>query len=279
VEPEEYGRTAAAEDRHFWFRESRAIWAGLLRYAETARRHRGSGAEPEVSVVAAAGRRRLITLDAGCGTGGNLRALEEPAARGPAVPGESGPGHDRIAIGVDLSPIALDLARRRVRSPLVRGSILALPFREGSFDVALCADVLYHAEVRDDVTALRELRRVIRPGGVLCVNVPAFDALRSAHDRAMHTARRYTRDRLRERLVTAGFAAERIIYWNGLLLLPAILIRLLRKRGGSRSEIVDLPPMMNGILWGIARLDATLALRGLLPAGLSVAAVAKRENG
>ena len=113
---------------------------------------------------------------------------------------------------------------------------------------------------------------------MLVVNVPAFDSLRSAHDRAMHTARRYSRPRLRNLLLDADLQPVRVVYWNGLLLGPAALIRWLRKDRGNRSEITRLPGSVNGLLRGVARIDAAAALRGWLPAGLSVAAIARREN-
>lgn len=281
MEPEEYGRTAAAEDRHFWFREARAIWRGLLRHAPIGSAASGpADSAPRIRSQAGPGRIRLV-LDAGCGTGGNLRAIEsepielsadEEAGRGPEAPHPA-----RGAIGMDLSPIALGLARERIGSPLVRGSVAALPFRDHAFDLVLCADVLYHEEVRDETAALCEFRRVLRPGGLLCVNVPAFDSLRSAHDRAMHTARRYSRGALRARLSGAGLVPLRVIYWNGLLFLPAAIVRIFR-RGGRGSEIGMPPPALNALLWGLARCDAALALAGLLPAGLSVAALARRDE-
>jgi hypothetical protein len=113
---------------------------------------------------------------------------------------------------------------------------------------------------------------------LLVVNVPAFESLRSAHDRAVHTARRYSRPRLRKLLLDADFHPLRIIYWNGLLLAPAALVRWLRKGGGNRSDITRLPAIVNGLLRGVARLDAAVALHGWLPAGLSVAALARRED-
>jgi SAM-dependent methyltransferase len=244
VEPREYERTAAAEDQHWWFRELRMMCHGLLRGATDSDSRNGRA------------------LDVGCGTGGNLRWIER---RLPAV-------------GLDLSPLALAYARRRVVSPLVRGTLSSLPFRSARFELVTCTDVLYHERVADDAAALREIRRVLRPGGLLVVNVPAFDSLRSAHDRAMHTARRYSRSRLKRLILEAGLRPVRVVYWNGLLLPPAALIRWLRKGRGSESEITPLPGIINGMLHGIARLDAAAALRGWLPAGLSVAALARRES-
>jgi SAM-dependent methyltransferase len=241
VEPEEYRRTADAEGRHFWFRELRWIWRGLL----------GTPTPGEVWRV----------LDAGCGTGANLAVLRD--------------AHE--AIGIDRSMLALDLARSKSAAPIACASIMELPLRSESFDAVISTDVIYHRAVPDDVAALREMRRVLRPGGRLVLNVPAFDSLRSAHDRAVHTARRYDRSMLKERLVAAGLEPVRVVYWNSLLLLPAVLTRLAR-RGGEGSDITTPPEPINAVLTALGRVDAEIALTGLFPAGLSVAALARRPD-
>lgn len=241
MEPEEYRRTADAEGRHFWFRELRWIWRGLL----------GTPPPGEAWRV----------LDAGCGTGANLAVLRER--------------HE--AIGIDRSMLALDIARSKSDAPLTCASIMEIPYRSESFDVVISTDVIYHRAVSDDVQALREMCRVLRPGGRLVLNVPAFDSLRSAHDRAVHTARRYDRSMLRGRLVAAGLEPARVVYWNSLLLLPAVLTRLVR-RHGEGSDIVTPPGPVNALLTALGRLDAGLALTGILPAGLSVAALARKPG-
>ena len=81
---------------------------------------------------------------------------------------------------------------------MVRGSVNAMPFADRSFDAAIAADVLCHAAV-DPATALIEIRRVLRPGGRLVVNMPAYAWLMSAHDRRVHNARRQTAGELRRR--------------------------------------------------------------------------------
>ena len=67
-------------------------------------------------------------------------------------------------------------------------------------------------------SALAELRRVLRPGGRLVINMPAYMWLASAHDRQVHNARRYTAGQLRSMLLAAGFHRLRVGYWNSLLL-------------------------------------------------------------
>lgn len=248
MEPRAYDETAEAEMTHWWFRELRRIWSVLL-----------AAAHPP-------GGPALRILDAGCGTGGNLRFVEEGDAF-----------RAGIAFGVDLSARALAHAARQTRAPLVRASVTALPFRAGSFDAVLCTDVLYHADVRDEGAALGEMRRVLRERGSLVVNVPAFESLRSAHDRAMHTARRYRRSRVRALLEASGFEVVRILYWNGILFLPAVLFRFATRRRTSGSDLARSGALTNGLLSVVARVDAKLALLRLFPAGTSIAALARRS--
>jgi SAM-dependent methyltransferase len=103
----------------------------------------------------------LSLLDLGCGPGVLLRAL---AASAPGV----------RAAGLDAGWERILQARAaQTPSPLVRGDALRLPFRDATFDRVLAAEVLEH--LPDDGTALRELCRVLRPGGLLAISVPHED--------------------------------------------------------------------------------------------------------
>lgn len=70
----------------------------------------------------------------------------------------------------DLSPRMLELARRKAgaRLKLAVADVRALPFRDGEFDYALCIDVLPHLAVPGP--GIREIRRVLRPGGTLIID-------------------------------------------------------------------------------------------------------------
>lgn len=86
------------------------------------------------------------------------------------------------AVGLDLAAADLATAARRAgdftppedgrRLAWIRGSGLALPFADDSFDRVICAEVLEHVD--DHRALLAELRRVLKPGGVLAVSVPRF---------------------------------------------------------------------------------------------------------
>ena len=249
MEREQYELMYRQEERHWWYAGMRRISAALLdRYATAD--DRGSGC-PEI-------------LDAGCGSGGMTRFLE---------------GYGRVT-GVDLAPEAIDLARHRGVGRLVRGSVCALPFAATSFDLVTSFDVLYHLAVDDDRAAFSELHRVLRPGGLLLVRLPAYNWIRGDHDRAVHTRHRYTRGELTGRLREAGFRVEHATYANAVLFPLAPAKRLLERRNGSNGgRVADLwqpPGPLNRVLADLLALEAGPARRPGLPWGLSVFAVARR---
>lgn len=97
-------------------------------------------------------------LDAGCGTGLNLQSL--PAG----------------SVGIDLNPRNLALVRARLPNHLaVEGDVESMPFPDASFGTVVCTEVLEH--VPHPEQALREIRRVLKPGGVLIGSVPARSAI------------------------------------------------------------------------------------------------------
>jgi len=196
-------------------------------------------------------------LDAGCGTGGLLAKLV---------------GHDRF--GLEYVEIAARRAAAKSGARITRGSINAIPFADGSFAAAVAADVLCHDAV-EPARALSELRRVLRPGGRLVLNMPAYDWLASAHDRRVHNARRSTAGGLRRQLVAAGFGDVRVRYWNALLLPLMVVQRKLLARGDdAASDVAKFSPWLDAMLFAIT--DIERRLPGSLPAGGSILAIAMR---
>jgi SAM-dependent methyltransferase len=249
MERSEYEVMAAVEDRHWWYGGMRALAAALLD-----------------SVYA--GRQDLRILDAGCGTGGNVRFLHRYGQ----------------VVGVDLAAEALELGRRRVPGMLARGSVLALPFADATFDLVTSFDVLYHRAVPDEGPALRETARVLRPGGRLLIRLPAYEFLRSKHDRAVHTRRRYTAGQALALLQAHGFAIERCSYVNSLLFPLPLAQRLLERalplleRDGS--DLAMPPPLLNELLrWPLAAEAAWLGRGRSFPFGLSILCLARRIDG
>ena len=196
-------------------------------------------------------------LDLGCGTGGFLSLLPRSAA----------------AFGLEWNGTAAAIAAAKSGHPVARGSINQLPFAAGSIATAIAADVLCHEAV-DPPAALAEIRRVLRPGGRLIVNMPAYRALMSVHDLRVHNARRMTATETRTMLETAGFRVARIGYWNGLLLPLMILQRKLLSRSSSRSDVAVFPPWLDRMLHGMTELERRLPFP--LTMGGSVLAIAER---
>jgi SAM-dependent methyltransferase len=250
MEKTEYSVMASVEDRHWWYGGMRAVAAALLDQVY-------------------GGRRDLRILDAGCGTGANVRFLRRYGS----------------VVGLDLAPEALELAGERVAAGLARGSVLSLPYRSGSFDLVTSFEVLYHRAVPDERPALREARRVLAHGGRLLIRLPAFELLRGHHDDAVHGRRRYTAADVRALLEPVGFRIERISYVNSILLpLPLIqrlLERLLPAPGPTdeASDLAMLPGPLNELMrWPMAAEAAWLARGRSFPAGLSVICRAVRTE-
>lgn len=179
-------------------------------------------------------------------------------------------------LGIDPAPEALHLAQQRHTAPLLRAALPNLPFAPQSFELILCIDVLYHRAIPDPARALRALHDLLRPGGFLLLNVPAYPRLHAAHDQPIHTARRFTRPQLRALLQDAGLRPQRITHWNSLLL-PAIIPHRLLSRGQQQSDLQHPPGRIQHHLATAAlTLERQLLQHTNLPAGLSILATAHR---
>lgn len=198
-------------------------------------------------------------LDAGCGTGGLLARL----APRPAL------------YGLDFAPSAAARAAAKSGAAIACGSINALPFADASFAAVVSADVLCHAAV-EPPAALAELRRVLRPGGRLVLNMPAYQWLLSAHDRHVHNTRRVTAATLRRWLDASGFTSIRTRYWNALLLPAMILQRKFLARRANSSDVAAFSPPIEAIFHAICTLERLSRLPW--PAGGSVIAIAERPS-
>ncbi|MBN8421284.1 MAG: class I SAM-dependent methyltransferase [Verrucomicrobia bacterium] len=244
----EYDLMRAVEDHHWWY----AVLHRLVQ--ETL-----AGRLPPHA--------RL--LDAGCGTGGMLEFLQ---ARMGGLE----------LTGVDAAEDAVRHCHQRGLGAVRSGSVEALEFEDAAFDAVLSLDVLYHAGV-DEEKALAEMRRVLRPEGLLVVNLPAFERLRGSHDVAVSGVRRYVSCQVRSLLEHASFEVVMIQYWNAWLFLPLLVWRRMsRTKAGqgteSRSDLKLPPAWLNSLLAGFGRLDAGLCRELHLPFGSSVFAIARKTN-
>jgi ubiquinone/menaquinone biosynthesis C-methylase UbiE len=244
MERAEYTTMAAVEAAHWWYGGMRAIAAALL--------------DPVY-----AGRSGLQILDAGSGTGGNALFLRR---------------YGRVT-ALDYAREALVLGAPRLPDQQVGGSVMELPFADESFDLVTSFDVLYHRGVPDEHAALAETRRVLRPGGRLLIRLPAYEFLRSKHDRAVHTRRRYLAGAVRELLGAAGFYVERCSYVLNSLFPLALAQRIAEKvlptLEREESDLSLPSSLVNTLMRMPMALEAAyLGLGGNLPFGLSIVCLA-----
>jgi SAM-dependent methyltransferase len=243
VHLDEYRKLAEVEDRMWYFHALNrrvAFWLGKLLPAGSAR-----------------------VLDAGCGTGGLIKALR--AAR-----------HEWRVTGLDFMPLACELARERTGAEIVQGSITELPFGDASFDAIVSADVV--CQVDDGARALREFARCVRPGGVVLVNVPAYRWLWSYHDDTCETKHRYTRPELVGLFRAAGLDVEFASYAN-CLSLPLIWARRRLFRPAQPTSDVQLyPAPVEAAFAAMAAVEFGWQRLGLAsPAGSSVFIAGRRR--
>lgn len=262
----------ALETEYWWFAGRRAIIGILL---ESLQRQRG-GADNQSQTAS------LQILDIGCGTGANLPLLRSCA------------GNRGWVTAMDFSPLALQFARGQLPSDglatnlsLLQGDALHLPFCSDSFDAVTMLDVLEH--LGDDALALREVRRVLRPGGALVMSVPAYQKLWSAHDEALHHFRRYEYHGLHRLLRKSGFSVDKLSFAMSMMPPIAWLWRRLilpfkprRPRDATRHSqgavLPDVPPAFNRALIRYLEAEGRTIARRPLRFGTSLVAVAVKRG-
>jgi len=247
---QEYAHMYSEEEKHWWYAGMRSIVLSLLPPAAVSEQSR--------------------VLDAGCGTGYNLRWLRESY-------------HARTT-GLDLYSPALAFSRTRGEQQLARGDASTLPFRSERFDLVTAFDVLSHIDGKEArLQALRELHRVLRPGGRVLIRVAAFEWLRSSHDEEVRTYHRYSRGELRATLVIAGFDLVRMTFVNCLLFPAAVAWRFLKKAsmapaGSDVRRGIRGTRWMNSFFRSLLQLEASILRKpeASFPVGLSLMALARK---
>jgi len=243
--PEYYDRLAALEASHWW-------WRGLRRVTER--------------VLARSLESAARTLDAGCGTG---RMLSWIGGRVSAAP-----------VGLDRSEDALRYCRARSHSRLLQGDAVTLPFRGETFDLALSLDVIQHLpRPHGDRAALRELARVLAPGGRLLLRTNSRCGYPDVEASDYH---RYTLAEVGALLGECGLQTERLSYVNVAPALALTAWRTLRGRvPQSDPGLPSLPAHQGPTGWvgyGCLWLEAEFIRRipVALPFGHSILALARK---
>jgi SAM-dependent methyltransferase len=244
-------RVASQIHRHPWWRaRSRLVKEILRRFGITPPAH---------------------VLDAGCGWGVTLTELESAGYH---------------VTGLDISRRALERLERPGRQLIQADLTKQVPPLRGTsseFDAVLALDVIEHLD--DDRAATAELGRLVRPGGLLVVSVPALPELFSKFDRVQGHRRRYGPEDLRRALDSCGMVIQQLFWWGGWLV-P--LLRMQRLHSTSLAGLTPtevylrhlvLPPWPIPWFFKLAfAWEQPRAIRGRLRRGTSLVAVARRPD-
>jgi SAM-dependent methyltransferase len=196
----------------------------------------------------------------GCGTGSFAASLGRSGAR---------------VVAVDLRPEGLRRLRDLAAPVWVAiARTEALPVADRSADTALALDVLEHV---DDTRSLIEIARVLKPGGIVVITVPAMPWLWSARDDEAGHLRRYTKRSLLALVRRAGLEPVEIHFYQ-CLLLPLLLVTRAAGRLWSRTQRVEEQPAgwLNRLCLAVSRAEVRLGAFVAWPIGSSLAAVARK---
>jgi SAM-dependent methyltransferase len=234
------------EQWHWWFRGRARILQNVLRRCV-----------PE---------RVRSVLSVGCGPAEGLRWLL--------------PFTTDTVVGLDM-----ELLHARHRPERIRFAIGALPhspLADETFELVLALDVLEHLD--DDAAGLADLARLVKPGGVLLITVPALPSLWGGQDVISHHRRRYTKRSFSTLFERAGISTPRIAYFNTILFPFAAAVRWGRRAAGHanrpRSDFEDnAPGIVNDILARAFAAERHLVGWFPFPVGVSLLATWRRPGG
>lgn len=241
---ETYAAEAAIEETHWWFVGRRRLFARELHNAGV--------------------RRDARILDVGTSTGTNLRMLRN--LQYSAVE------------GLDLSDEAIRWCSAKGLGPVRRGSICDMPFENERFDVVLATDIIEHVD--DDKRALAEVVRVLAPGGMALITVPAFPTLWGLQDEVSLHRRRYRMAGLKALVGASGLSIVNAYHFNYLLFVPIWGVRQIMRvaRLRPRSEGQVRGPVLDQVLSAIFTVDVLTARHLHPPFGVSILMLAFKPS-
>ena len=246
MEDAEYHKMFEFEDNYWWYR-------GLHELVES-------------YVKAIHSDRPLRILDAGCGTGRMMELL-----------GEYG-----IIEGIDFSPLALSLCKRRHLKHVEIADLNEWDAQENIYDVLISNDVICTSPVADDLTVVKKFHTALKPEGTLILNLPAFDCLRRPHDTAVLGKRRYRRKKLVRDLERTGFRIVNANYRLPILFLFILIQKYIHKVFASDKKVISdlkpLPSIMNRSMLFLNRVENKMIVSGIpFPFGSSLFVVCKKK--
>ena len=216
-------------------------------------------------------------VDVGCGTGSLVMKL---AASGYNV------------IGIDVSDGCINITKSRIKNAglsdvatVGKGSAYKISIPDCSVDAVIAGEVLEH--LKDDASAVQEFSRVIKPGGICLITVPANPGLWDAWDEAAGHIRRYNKEDLVKLFEQHKFRVESVRYWGFPVmriyhrLVFLLWAKMTMRKKGLESENLDvstkvgLSSFVTLTLGNIFRIDN---LFSRFPWGIGIVFVARKYD-
>lgn len=239
MEDIEYQKMYELEDSHWWFVSKRKFIQKML-----------------------TGEKFPKILDIGCGSGKNLEFLSKYGT----------------VWGIDASNLAINFCHQRQLKRIKMALAQKLPFPDKSFNLVTAFDVLYHQAIKNDQIVLKEINRVLKPGGYLLITDCAYQWLYGPHDKAMQARQRYSKKELTAKLKKTGFFVKKASYIF-MSTFPVFLINRLFKKYFSfnrQSDVKPISPLINDVLIKFNDLEAKLLPYLNLPFGSSIIILGKK---
>ena len=207
---------------------------------------------------------KIQILDVGCGTGRGLQFFSR---------------YGKV-IGVDNSLEALKFCSKRKNKDVLLCSAESLALAGQSVDLIGMLDILEHID--NDLITLKEIFRVLKPGGIIMVTVPSYRFLWSEHDEALNHKRRYSKKDLKSKITKAGFKIKKLSFTITTFFFPILLYRLLQKlimrSSFPKTSYVILPDWLNKLFINLLRFEAKVIKYFNLPFGVSLICIAEKSN-
>ncbi|MES2809052.1 MAG: class I SAM-dependent methyltransferase [Bacteroidota bacterium] len=209
-----------------------------------------------------------VVLDAGCGTGKNMAFISSLGFK---------------VEGFDYSDHAIAFCQKRGLNQVQKGDITNIQWPNASFDVVTCMDVVGSLTAEDNLKAVSEMYRVLKPGGLLIAHTAALELFRSQHDDVANIKLRFNREQFKELFIKDNATILKLSY-RVFLLSPLILLFKLIKRltgkaradGASTSDQVLFPFGINWLLLQVQLFENWLFRTVNFPFGSSVFVVLKK---
>lgn len=227
------------EEKHWWHISKRNTVKGMLR--------------------AFLRNKKLKILDIGCGAGETMDMLS----------------YFGTIWGLDKSRKALSFCKKRGGFRHLRlADVADTRFENDFFDVITILDVLEHT---DEKTTLREIKRILKPGGIMIITVPAYQWLWSSWDEILKHKKRYTKHDLKKVVKKNGFTVIRSSYMYSFLVLPTYIFRKFKSNQKSyNSDFSTNPSFLNLLFTLLSNIERYFVVRGWIPFGTSLILVCKK---